>query len=119
MDVGRLLGMLRRRWWLVVLVTLGAGALAWNQARREATVYRAAAVIQLVDARGELTGGLVNDDVHGATYYDRTALSEAEVITSRAVAAEVVDSEPLGTRVQAIGFPTRLLSGVTVPDSAP
>ena len=118
LDVGRLLGMLRRRWWLVAVVTLGAGAVAWNEARKEPTVYRATASIQLVDARGELTGGLVNDAVHGATYYDRTALSEAEVITSRAVAAEVVDSEPLGTRVQAIGFPTRLLSGVTVPDSA-
>ncbi|NUQ91463.1 MAG: polysaccharide biosynthesis tyrosine autokinase [Gemmatimonadaceae bacterium] len=117
-DVGRLLGMMRRRWWLVVLVTIGAGALAWNEARQEPVVYRATAVIQLVDARGELTGGLVNDDVHGATYYDRTALSEAEVITSRAVAAEVVDSEPLGTRVQTIGFAARLLSDVMVPDSA-
>ena len=112
-DLRRVLVDLRRRWWLMVLVTLLTGIVAWYQVRHRPNVYSASAVVQLVDSRDALTGGLVkeNSDRAQAGY---GTLSQVEIIGSRAVANIVTDSEPLGLRVEAAGFPDSILSSVTV-----
>jgi succinoglycan biosynthesis transport protein ExoP len=111
-DFGRLFGILRRRWWLVALITLVAGASAWYRVRNQPHSYHASAVVQLLDSRNALASGLVKDDNRISAMYMTT--SEAEIIRSRAVADVVVDSEPLGLRVNAVGFPNSFLSDVSV-----
>jgi polysaccharide biosynthesis transport protein len=115
-DIARLLAALRRRWWLVALFTIAVGSAAWYQARRQPRVYHATSVVQLVDATNSLAGGLVKDnpDRIPAMYL---TLSEVEIIRSRAVAYAVVDSEPLGLRVNAVGFSNSFLSDVSVDDN--
>lgn len=109
-DIGRLLITLRRRWWLLALFTIGAGAAAWQQTRHQPRVYHATAVVQLVDSRNQLAGSLLKDDPRIPVVY--LTLSEVEIIKSRAVATAVVDSEPLGLRVNAVGFSNALLTDV-------
>lgn len=114
-DLARLLTALRRRWWLIAFFTISVGAIAWHQVRHQPRIYRASAVVQLVDARDNLTDGLVksNTDRIPAMYL---TLSEVEIVRSRAVAQAVVDSEPLGLRVNAVGFSSTLLADVSLDD---
>jgi capsular exopolysaccharide synthesis family protein len=114
-DISRLLAALRRRWWLVALFTLSAGVAAWYQARHQPRVFHATAVVQLLDARNSLAGDLVKDNESRLPAMYMT-LSEVEIVRSRGVGYMVVDSEPLGLRVNAIGFPNSALSGVTLDD---
>lgn len=114
-DLRRVLVDLRRRWWLVALITLVVGMAAWYEVLHRPNVYSASAVVQLVDSRDALTGGLVKDDPDRAqTIYG--TLSQVEIIRSRAVANVVVDSEPLGLRVESNGFPDSILSAVNVDE---
>ncbi len=115
-DIARLLTALRRRWWLVALFTVAVGSAAWYQARHHPRVYHATSVVQLVDATNSLAGGLVKDNTSRIPAMYLT-LSEVEIIRSRAVANAVVDSEPLGLRVNAVGFSNLVLSGVSVDDN--
>src|SRR5687767_6770079 len=61
-DLARLVTALRRRWWLVAFFTISVGAVAWYQVRHQPRIYRASAVVQLVDARDNLTDGLVKSN---------------------------------------------------------
>src|SRR4051794_36678611 len=61
-DLGRLLLILRRRWWLIVSLAGGFGVAAWYQVRQQPNVYQASAVVQLLDSRNTLASGLVKDD---------------------------------------------------------
>ncbi|MGH7603738.1 MAG: polysaccharide biosynthesis tyrosine autokinase [Gemmatimonadaceae bacterium] len=114
-DISRLVTALRRRWWLVALLTISAGVAAWYQARHQPRVFHATAVVQLLDSHNSLAGDLVkdNEDRVPAMYM---TLSEVEIIRSRGVAYVVVDSEPLGLRVNAIGFSNSTLSDVALDD---
>lgn len=116
-DIAQLLGTLRRHAWLVIVAMVAAGGLAWYVVRSRPQVYSARATVQLADAREELTSGLVGRD-QDQTTYGTSVLSQIEVLKSRAVAAQVVDSEPLGLRVQTAGFPISLLSSAQITDSA-
>jgi len=116
-DITRLLLTLRRRWWLIAFVTIALGAAAWYQARRQPRVYHASAVVQLVDARNTLAGDLVKDNTNRMPAMYLT-LSEVGIIRSRAVAAVVVDSEPLGLRVNSVGFSNTFLFNVSLDDNA-
>jgi succinoglycan biosynthesis transport protein ExoP len=116
-DIARLLLTLRRRWWLIALFTIGLGTVAWYQARHQPRVYHASAVVQLVDARNTLAGGLVKDNSNRMPAMYMT-LSEVEIIRSRVVASAVVDSEPLGLRVNSVGFSNTLLFNVSLDENA-
>lgn len=116
-DLSRLLTALRRRWWLVALFTISAGAAAWYQGRHQPRVFHATAVVQLLDSRG-LAGDLVKDDASRIPAMYLTP-SEVEIIRSRAVASAVVDSEPLGLRVNAVGFPSSDLADVALDSNVP
>jgi tyrosine-protein kinase Etk/Wzc len=115
-DISRLITALRRRWWLVATFTLGAGAVAWYQARQQLRVYHASAVVQLLDSRNTLASGLVKDNGDGIPAMYLT-LSEVEIIRSRAVAYAVVDSEPLGLRLNTVGFSDADLSDVVLDEN--
>src|SRR5688572_9521460 len=79
-DVGRILATLRRRAWLVMLPTVAFGALAWQQVRSQPRLYRATAVVQLVDARQALAGGLASSSDRSP--YAMSVLSQIEILES-------------------------------------
>lgn len=116
-DIGRAFGSIRRRAWLVVLLTLLAGGAAYYWVHSTPRQFSAKAVVQLVDSRQALTSGLVNGDADQPRFIEATVPSQLEILQSRAVAAVVVDSELVGLRVQAIGFPVSLLGDVSLLDT--
>ena len=115
-DLARLLIILRRRWWLIAMITVAAEAAAWYEVRQQPRVYHASAVVQLLDSRNALASGLIGDNGDRVPTMYMTP-SEVEIIRSRAVANVVVDSEPLGLRVNASGFPNAFLSDVSLDDN--
>jgi capsular exopolysaccharide synthesis family protein len=115
-DMTRVLSDLRRRWWLVAMFTIGAGATAWFQVHQQPKVYTASVVVQLLDSRDNWTGGLLKSDA-ARTPVAYSMLSQVEIIRSGAVAETVVDSEPLGLRVYGREFSDAILSDVAL-DSA-
>jgi succinoglycan biosynthesis transport protein ExoP len=94
-SFGHVLGILRRRYRLILILTLlGLGAGAFIAAKAPAT-YKAGAVLRLAGERRELTGG-----IEPTPELDRTAdpiLSIGELVRSRSVMGAVVDS--LGLRL--------------------
>ena len=103
-----------RRWWPVVVASVAlAGLVSWNYVRHIPDEYTAAAVIQLVDSRDALTGGLVRDQ-SGSSQGEAATLSQVEIIRSRGVAGAVVDSAPVGIRVKAVGFSVSDLDSVSL-----
>jgi polysaccharide biosynthesis transport protein len=95
MSLGQLFGVLRRRYRLVLIITLlGLGAGAYLAARAPAS-YKAMAVLRLAGERRALTG-----EVDPTPELERTTnpiLSVAELVRSRSVLGAVVDS--LGLRL--------------------
>jgi capsular exopolysaccharide synthesis family protein len=101
---------------LLAMALAGGAAVLWLRAQPQ--LYRARAVVQLVDRRQELAGGLAGDPAESRGG-DMSVLSQLEIVRSRAVAAQVVDSVPAGLRVRAVGFSPSLLADVAVgSDSA-
>src|SRR5438105_15206059 len=90
------LDLLRRHVRLVLGVTAAALALAGYVAYTSPSVYRATAVVRLVNARRALTGGLVDGDGgDGLLQRSNPVLSQVEVLRSRATAGAVVDDMPI------------------------
>jgi capsular exopolysaccharide synthesis family protein len=85
------------------------------------SLYRATAVVRLVDARRALAGGLVDPGADGDMGLSSAnpVLSQVEVLRSRATAGAVVDDLPT-LRVAARQFPVSLIKQVRVtPDAVP
>ncbi len=120
-DVPQLIRALLRKWWVVGLAgVIGAGgAIYW--ARGIAYQYQARALVQLVPSRQALTAGIAGtgSDFTSQDLYAQLSLPQLEVVQSAAVVGAVVDSEPLGLRVHATGFPESLLTNVTLDPAAP
>ncbi|HEY8257419.1 MAG TPA: polysaccharide biosynthesis tyrosine autokinase [Gemmatimonadales bacterium] len=99
----------RHRWLTILLVLCAvAGPGIW-WARQDVPLYQASATIRLRDAQREMTGGLTGiglGDVSGGVDPVR---SQIEVLTSRGVAAEVVDSTP-ELRIETVNFPDSYIS---------
>jgi hypothetical protein len=111
--------LLRRRVWLVLLVTLAVVGLAAYKASRDATWYRATAVVRLSNERRALSGRLGEDvaaPVGGWQTDER--LSEIQVLRSRAVASEVAAAQGLRLQVRSRGFPAGVLQDVRVAPDA-
>ena len=119
LDFREVLRICRRRAVLILAITgvCTAGAAYW--AHSQAMLYDAKAVVRLRDARRAITGGLSegSSDALVSTSID-PLLSQIEVLQSRAVAGEVVDSLP-ELRVRASGFDPATLHwlSVTTPES--
>ena len=114
-DFRQLVGVLKRHIWLVLFVAAATtGGLAYYLHLQQPR-YKANAVIRLVDRRRALTGGLVDPKSTEAAVERTTSpiLSQIQVLLSRQVASQVVDSsEALGLRVQAEGLPPGAIRNV-------
>jgi capsular exopolysaccharide synthesis family protein len=116
MDPRRLLGVLRRRAWIILAVGAAGAAIAGALGIRAGRSYRATAVIRVRDARQAVTGGLVAaPDVRIGPLVD-PMLSLIEVLGSRGVAGTVVDSIPI-LRLRAEGLRLTELRDVAVTDT--
>lgn len=112
------LGALRRYAWLIVLaVTLSMGFVAWK-IHRELPRYAASSSVQLVDKREAMAGGIAPGAAPDLSAWSDPVLSQLQVLRSRAVAGEVVDS--VGLRLQPVDptFPWAVLASVRVADEA-
>lgn len=106
----QVLNVLRRRYRLILALTLVGATLGLFLASREPASYRASAMLRMAGERQELTG----DQVEGADL-GRTAdplLSIIELLKSRTVAGVVVDSLGLQLATYTTGFSTSDLSQV-------
>ncbi len=117
LDPRRLIGILRRRAWLIIVFGLAGAAIAGALAFRAGRVYRSTAVVRVRDARQVVTGGLATQpDVRIGPLVD-PMLSLIEVLGSRGVAGSVVDSIPI-LRLEAEGLRLTQLRDVAVADTA-
>src|SRR2546427_7605426 len=83
-----LLGILRRHARLVIGVVAATVAAAGVVAYVTGPAYRAVAVIRMSDPRRALTGGVVLDPARADERFSDPLLSQAELLTSRAVAGD-------------------------------
>ena len=98
----------------VALAVAGLAALLY----RQQPVYRAAAVISLVDKTRATTGGLASgatDEIRGS--YTDPILSQLQVLESRGVAREIAAREGLQLQSATRGFGWKYLDGVSVDSS--
>ena len=113
------LGALRRHLWLVIAaVVVSVGFAAWR-IRQEPPRYTAASAVRLVNARQEMAGEIgtgQTDQLPG--WYTDPILSQIQVLRSRAVAQEVVDSVGLRLRPENPEFPFGVVRDVRVTPAA-
>src|SRR5690242_18708566 len=109
---------LRRHVRLVIGVVVAAVVAAGVAAYLMGPVYRSVAVIRLSDPRRALTGGVVLDPASADERFSDPLLSQAQLLTSRAVAGAVVDSMPALRIVTTRDLPQSLLGAVAVAVTA-
>lgn len=89
--------MVRRHWWLVLLVLIASVAYTANKAMKERPMYRAASTVRLVDSRravgGDVTGRNAMDGIYG--FQSDPIESQIQVLQSGAVADVAVDLKGL------------------------
>ena len=110
---------MRRNWW-VVLGSAGliAGLAAYFAFTAPAS-FRAKGVIKLANSRRVMTGGLSSDNSETSVgLYADPLKSQIEILTSRTVAATVVDSEPTLLRLRASGIDPTLLTHLKIAPEA-
>jgi capsular exopolysaccharide synthesis family protein len=112
--------MIRRHWWLVIVIFVASIAYTANSAMKERPVYRASSTVRLVDAKRALVGdigGRPGGDVSYGSQSDPIE-SQIQVLMSGAVAAVAVDLSGLRL-MPAPGQPfVDEVSGISVSDSA-
>src|SRR5438132_1042369 len=113
-----LLAILRRHVRLVVGVVLATVAAAGVVAYVTGPAYRAVAVIRMSDPRRALTGAVVLAPARADESVSVPLWSQAELLTSRAVAGAVVDSMPALRMVATRDLPLSSLGEVAVPAAA-
>ena len=116
-DLKELLATLRRRWKLVLAITLASVGTAWYLAKSQPARYVAVATIRLQDTHRQVTGGIdepVGQGYVGTGYWSDPIQSQLQVLDSRAVATQVVLQHPLGLRVIPIGVGLRSITSLAV-----
>jgi len=91
---GEVLGILRRRLWLIVLITMAVVGIAGWLVRRQASEYRSSAILRIVDGQ--------------------SLRAETEALTGRTVLGAAVDREGLRLYSTATSAPTGLVEDVQV-----
>jgi succinoglycan biosynthesis transport protein ExoP len=112
------LAALRRHVWLVLAAVLVSTGIAAYRISKEPPRYAAAAAVQLVNARQQMAGEIgtgQTDQLPG--WYTDPVLSQIQVLRSRGVAEQVVDSLALRL-MPAPGFPYAELDSVRVLPTA-
>lgn len=112
-DVRQVFETIRQRWLTVVLVLLLVAGPGMYVVSQEVALYHATATIRLRDLQREMTGGLAGVGVGDIARGIDPVRSQIEVMTSRAVAEEVVHSTP-ELRMEVTGFPVHFLRNVVL-----
>lgn len=118
-PLGEYLGALRRHLWLIIVAVVVCVGVAAYRIQQEPPRYTAASAVRLVNARQEMAGQIGTgqaDQVPG--WYTDPILSQIQVLRSRAVAQEVVDSVGGRLRPHDPEFPAGLLQDVRVSSAA-
>lgn len=113
------LGALRRHLWLIAAAVVVCVGFAAYRIRQEPPRYTAASAVRLVNARQEMAGQIgtgQTDQLPG--WYTDPILSQIQVLRSRAVAQEVVDSVGGRLKPQDPEFPFGLVRDVAVGPTA-
>lgn len=119
LNLRELLAVVRRNWW-VVLASAGliAGLAAYFAFTAPAS-FRAKGVIKLANSRRAMAGSLSADNADAAVgLYSDPLKSQIEILTSRTVAAAVVDSEPRLLRLRVSGVAPTLVTNVVISPDA-
>lgn len=112
-------GALRRHLWLVLAAVLVSVGFAAYRISQEPPRFTAGSAVRLVNPRQELAGEIgtgQSDQLQG--WYTDPILSQVQVLRSRAVAQQVVDSLGLRLQPQGAGFPYAELEEVHVSPAA-
>ncbi len=115
-DLKEILGIVRRRRWLVLLIAAAGAGIAGYFAYTAKPVYLASASVRIADSRNAISGGIADAprDNIGSSYTVDPVLSQVQVLKSREVAAEAVRRQPLGLIVYPEGFSAGDISNVSV-----
>jgi succinoglycan biosynthesis transport protein ExoP len=115
-DLKEILGIVRRRRWLVLFFATASAGIAAYFAYAAKPVYLASASVRIADARRAISGGIADAprDNIGSSYSVDPVLSQIQVLKSREVAAEAVRKQPLGLIVYPDGFPAGDVGDVRV-----
>ena len=113
------LGALRRYLWLVLAAVALSVGLAGYRLSKELPTYMASTAIRLIDPRVEMSGDLeAGEQGQLPGWYTDPILSQIQVLKSRAVAGEVVDSLGLRLRPARANFPYGAIARVDVNSAA-
>ncbi len=108
---------LRRRYRLVLLLTGLGAAMGAFLASREPPSYQAGAVLRVAGERRALTGGMEGPTPEASRTAD-PILSLVQLVRSRTVIGEVVDSLGLRLQSRTPGFTTGMLSNIEIDPRA-
>jgi len=113
-ELSELFAILRRRKWVVLAASLAVGAAATLLALREIPVYRATAVLRVAaEGRDVVTQGF-EAPTRESDRFVNTLLSQTQLLRSRSLLGDVVDSVGLRARPDYSTFSPRLLKSVYV-----
>jgi succinoglycan biosynthesis transport protein ExoP len=117
-SFGQILGVIRRRYRVIVLMTMLGAAGGAFLAYREPPTFRASAVLRMADERRSLTDGMESPDPVATRSADPIQ-SLTQLVKSRSVLGAVVDSVGLQVQSRTPEFPTSQISHVQVDPRAP
>jgi capsular exopolysaccharide synthesis family protein len=118
-SLKELLRTIRRHLWLVLAAAVVCAALATYKALTDPPLYRASAVIRLVDSRKSMAGGLAGSAaMTSGVLSGDPILSQIQILRSRTVTGMVVDEEGLRLFPESAKFPLGALTGIHVAPEA-
>jgi polysaccharide biosynthesis transport protein len=115
-DLPEFIGMIRRRFWLILAITLASGALAGFLASLQPPQYHAKATVRLKNESQAITGGIAGQATE--QLLGKTAdplLSEIQVLRSRTVLFSVVQRAGLRIRSITDGVSATVLQNTVLP----
>ncbi|MDE3153142.1 MAG: polysaccharide biosynthesis tyrosine autokinase [Gemmatimonadota bacterium] len=113
------LAVIQRYWWLIVLTTVLAVAYQYYKTRNDLPQFRSSSAVRLTDQGASVSGNLVPDYANGYGGYTDPILTQVQVIKSRIIAEQVVDSLGLQLQSATPGFYMGFFRDVHVSASAP
>ncbi len=121
MGVREYLAIIKRHWWVVIVVLIASVAYSASKATKVIPQYRASSTVRLVDSRRALAGdmaGRPGGEMGGFGYQSDPIESQIQVLQSGAVAAVAVDLKGLRLMpVEGTRFVDEI-SDIKVADSA-
>ncbi|HEY5220185.1 MAG TPA: polysaccharide biosynthesis tyrosine autokinase [Gemmatimonadaceae bacterium] len=112
-------GIFQRYWWIMVLTTALTTGYQWRKTSHDRPQFQAASAIRLADQSASVSGNLLPDYSSGFGGYTDPILTQVQVIKSRIIAEQVVDSLGLQLQSETPGFYMGFFRGVHVTPTAP